>query len=84
MRKCSAKSDFLQCLNDTVKPSLSPPNVEVKIMDRAAFVNVNNPKTSETFGQYCSEEVPWKVQLQLSDLKRLDFVFDTYKTDSIR
>ena len=36
------------------------------------------------FGQYSSEEIPWKVQQQLGDLKQLDFVFDTYKTDSIK
>ena len=84
MRKCSAKSDFLQCLDDIVKPGLSPPNVEVKIIDAATFFNINKPKTSETFGQYCSEEIPWKVQQQLGDLKRLDILFDTYKTDSIK
>ena len=36
------------------------------------------------FGQYCSEEIPWTVQQQLSNLKQLDFVFDTYKTESIK
>ena len=58
LRKCFAKSDFLQCSNDIVKPSLSPPNVEVKIIVSAAFLNINKPKKSETFGQYCSEEIP--------------------------
>ena len=38
----------------------------------------------ETFGQYCSQEIPLKVQQQLGDLKRLDFAFDTYKKDSIK
>ena len=83
LRKCSTKSDFLQRLNDIVKPNLSPPNVEVKIIDAAAFVNISKPKTLETFGQYFSEEIPWKVQ-QLGDLRRLDFVFDNYKTGSIK
>ena len=68
LRKCSAKSDFLQCLNDIVKPSLLPPNLEVKIIDAAAFVNINKPKTLETFGQYYSEEIPWKVQQHLGTL----------------
>ena len=78
MRKCSAKSDFLQCLNDIVKQSLSPPNVEVKIIDVSALVNINKPKTLETFGQYCSQELPRKVKQQLGSLKQLDFLFDTY------
>ena len=83
LRKCSAKSNFLQCLNDSVKSSLSPPNQKVKIIDAAAFVNINKLKTLETFGEYCSKEIPWKVQQLFGYLKRLDFVFDTYKTDSI-
>ena len=58
--------------------------MEVKIIDGAVFVNINKPKTSETFGQYCSEEIQQKVQQQLGGLKRLDFAFDTYKTDSIK
>ena len=56
---------FACCLNDIVKPSLPPPNVEVQIIDAAAFVNINKTKTLETFGQYYSEEIPWKVQRQL-------------------
>ena len=75
-RKCVAKSDFLQYLNGIVKASLSPPNVEVKFIDAAAFVNNNTPKTLETFRQYCSKDIPWKVQQKLDDLKRLNFVFD--------
>ena len=76
-RKCSAKSNFLQCLNDIANPSLLQPNVEVKIIDASALVYINTPKKLETLGQYCSEEIPWKVQQQLGDLKQLDFVFDT-------
>ena len=45
LRKCSAKWDFLQCLNDIVKLSLLPPNVEIKIIDVAAFVNIDKTKT---------------------------------------
>ena len=34
---------------------------------------------------FCKEHgIPWKVHQQLGDLKRLDFVFYTYKTDSIK
>ena len=84
LRKCSVESDFLHCLNDILKPSLSLPNVEVKIIDAAGFVNINKLKTWETFGQYCSEEIPWKVQQRLGDLKRFYFVFYIYKTDCMK
>ena len=43
LRKCSNKSDFLKCLEDLSKPSLESP-VEAKIVDGAAFVNINQPK----------------------------------------
>ena len=49
LRKCSAKPDFLQHLNEIVKPSLSPPNVEIKLKNAAAFVNINKPKILKTF-----------------------------------
>ena len=84
LRKCSVKSDFLQCLNDIVKPILSSPNVEVKIIDAAAFVNISKPKISKTFEQYWSGKISWKVQQRLGDLKRSDFVFDTYKMGNIK
>ena len=58
--------------------------MQVKITDAAAFSNINKPKTLETFGQYCSEEISWKVRQQLLDLKRLGFVFCTYRTDCIK
>ena len=58
--------------------------MEVKFIDAGAFFKINKPKTWKTFGQYCSEEIPWKVQQQLGDLKRLDFVFDAYKTGSLK
>ena len=44
LRKCSNKSDFLKCLEDLSEPSLESPDVEAKIVDGAAFVNINQPK----------------------------------------
>ena len=38
-------SEYVQCLNDIVKLSLLPPNVEIKIIDVAAFVNIDKTKT---------------------------------------
>ena len=54
LRKFSAKSDFLQCLNDI--------NIKLKLND----ININKPKTLETFGPYCSEEIPWKLHNSLA------------------
>ena len=84
LRKCSAKSDFLLCLKDLAEPCLTPPAGEVKIIDAAGYININKPYNSTTFGQYCSAEIPLKIQQHLAGLKRLDFVFDTYRPDSIK
>ena len=84
LRKCPNKSDVLQCFNDIVQPSLSPPEVDIRIVDAAGYVNINKPVNSSTFGEYCAEEIPLKIRQHLSGLKRIDFVFDTYKDDSIK
>lgn len=81
LRKCTAKSDFLKCLEELHISSLEPPEVEAKIIDGAAFVNIHTPKSSRTFGDYCSVEVMERVGRLSQDVARLDFVFDTYKSD---
>ena len=80
MKKCTAKLDFLKCLECS---SLEPPEVEAKIIDEAAFIKINTPKMSSTFREYCSVEVMKKVCQISQGIVRLDFVFDTYKSDSI-
>ena len=84
LRKCSAKSDLLKCLEEVVEPSFSPPGVEVKVIDGAAFVNINMPRSSKTLGEYCEDELIGKIKSMSQNTQRLDFVFDTYKTDSIK
>ena len=83
LRKCSNKSDFLKCLEDLSKPSLESP-VEAKIVDGAAFVNINQPKTSTTFEEYCFKEITQQVRRMAHGVSRLDFVFDTYIADTLK
>ena len=84
LRKCSNKSDFLKCLEDLSKLSLESPDVEAKIVDGAAFVNINEPKTATTFEKYCFKEIPQQVRRMAHGVSRLDFVFDTYIADSLK
>ena len=84
LRKCSNKSDFLKCLEDLSEPSLESPDVEVKIVDGAAFVNINQPKTSTAFEEYCFKEIPQQVRRMAHGVSRSDFVFDTYIADSFK
>ena len=84
LRKCSNKSDFLKCLEDLSEPSLESPDVEAKIVDGAAFVNINQPKTSTAFEEYCFKEIPQQVRRMAHGVSRLDFVFDSYIADSLK
>ena len=84
LRKCSAKSDFLKCLDNLVEVYYESPNVDVKIVDGAAFVNMNPPRSSNTFGEYCDNELRQKIIAMSRNLCRLDLVFDTYLHDSLK
>ena len=39
-----------------VEPSPEPPDVDVKLVDGAAFVNMNLPRCSKTYEEYCDAE----------------------------
>ena len=54
----------------------------MKVLDRAAFVNINPPRDVSTFGEYCSE-LTNKVKSTGSGLERVDVVFDIYKDESL-
>ena len=81
LRKCS-KSDFLKCLPDDEELQTNSPDVEAKIIDGAAFVNMNMPRKSETLGEY-SDELAEKINTYCRNTDRVDVVFDTYLPDSI-
>ena len=61
LRKCTEKSDFLKGLEELDSPSFKPPEMEAKVIDGTAFININTPKTPRIFGEYCSVEVMEKV-----------------------
>ena len=45
LRKCTANSDFLKCLEELGSSFLEPPEVEAKIIDVGALININTPKS---------------------------------------
>lgn len=63
---------------------MEPPEIEAEITDGAAFIRINTPKTSRTFREYCSVELMKKISQISQGIVRLNFVFDTYKSDSIK
>ena len=56
----------------------------MKVVDGAAFVNMNPPRISTTYGDYCDKELKDRIRLMARDVKRLDLVFDIYKEDSLK
>ena len=73
---------FLKCLPDDEELQTNSPDVEAKIIDGAAFVNMNMPRKSETLGEY-SDELAEKINTYCRNTDRVDVVFDTYLPDSI-
>ena len=61
-----------------------PPNVEMKVIDGAAFVNMNPPTASITHGEYCDMELKAKVLRITDGLQRVDIVFETYQQNTIK
>ena len=52
IRKPTSKSDFLSCLPKDVI-TFERPLVDAYVIDGPAFVHMNTPKMSSTYGEYC-------------------------------
>ena len=59
------------------------PNVDMKAVDGPAFVNMNPPKSSRTFCDYC-KELKQKASNIAYDVQRLDLVFNIYLPNSLK
>lgn len=76
------KADLLQCLEkDTV---LQAPDVDVKILDGAAIVNMLPPGKSKTFEDYARNVFMNYVVSQVQSVARLDVVWDVYSPNSLK
>ena len=70
------KSEFTQSLDKVFEPQYVEPNVQMKRIDRTAFVNIYRPMTSKTFGKYCDNELVKVVYSFSEGVDRIDFVSD--------
>ena len=84
LRKATSKSDFIQCLETNVEVKYDAPEVSMKVIDGAAFVNMNRPMTSDTYGNFCKNELIHKLKLTSQNVDRLDVVFDVYRERSLK
>ena len=84
LRKATSKSDFLECLESLIDVTHEAPVVSMKVIDGAAFVNMNRPMTSSTFRTYCQNELVPKLIFHGKSTQRVDLVFDVYKENSLK
>ena len=84
LRKATSKSDFLECLESLIEVTHDAPEVSMKVIDGAAFVNMNRPKSSSTFGIYCQDELVPKLIFHAKNVQRMDLVFDVYREISLK
>ena len=77
------KSEILQCL-EFDKDVTESPDVDAKIIDGAAIINMLRPSRGKTFQDYANNTfIPFIAHL-LKNVKRLDLVWDRYFDDSLK
>ena len=87
--KPTSTADFFKCLpqftDDSNKETFEKyeaPSVDGCIIDGAALVQMNNPQTSVTFGEYCRIEIGKKVDRISNTMERVNIMFDVYGKES--
>ena len=76
------KASLLPCLEQG--NSNSAPQVDAKVFDAAAIVQMINPKTAKTFIDYSEQLFMPYVASQLEAVRCIDFVWDVYLKDSLK
>ena len=61
-----------------------PRNLDVIIIDGAAVVNMVNPGTERTFSEYAADSFIPYIRVQLSNVNRVDIVWDEYLKNSLK
>ena len=84
LRKCTSKSHFLQCVESMAEVKYDAPEVSMKVIDGAAFVNMNPPRSSSPYGNYCEEELFRRIRYASQHTERLDIIFDVYQENSLK
>ena len=80
------KADLLGLLEALVSShdTGSHPTVEAVILDGAAIVNMLRPGNARTFSDYAEQKFGPYVMNQLQHANRVDVVWDTYLSDSLK
>ena len=79
-----ANLNLRNCCVKSLNNSIEEPNVQMKVIDGTAFVDIYRPKTSKTFGEYCDDELIKVIYSFSERVDRMDFVFDRYLENSMK
>ena len=72
------------CLEGHAEPQSEAPTVTAVVLDGAVIVHMLKPGTAKTFEEYAQQVfIPYVVR-QLQHVSRLDLVWDSYRTDSLK
>ena len=77
------KSDLIACL-DQGTSTTEIPNVGAVVLDVAAVINMLKPGSSRTFLDYWEEVFKPYLRRTLNGIKRLDIVWDVYRSNSFK
>ena len=78
------KSDFLVYFNGLAGFTCDHKNVGMEVIGVAAFVNMNPPAASNTYGECCDMELNAKILRIADGLQRVGIAFDTYQRNTIK
>ena len=86
----TSKSDLIGCFQNVVPFEETMPTVDAKVVDGAELIQTLDPKKSishalvNTFQDYADHIFIPSIQNMLEQVVRLDVVWDTYRTDSLK
>ena len=78
------KSDLLDCLEKCVPSIQDYPQVDVQVFDGPVIIHMLKPGGSRTFEDYAKNIFLPFITLRLKKVKRVDIVWDTYISDSLK
>ncbi|KAG1669044.1 Tryptophan 5-hydroxylase 2 [Nymphon striatum] len=82
--RLGSKSDLLNCMEELSKAKSDAPVVTSVILDGAAIVQMRKPGTTRTSDEYANVIFKPYISSQLQRARRLDLVWDSYVTDSLK
>lgn len=84
--KFGQKSNLLECLEGSLENQNTAvsPDVQVKVFDGAALVNMLKPSPGSSFSEYAANVFIRYLQNQLENTDRIDLVWDRYLENSLK